>query len=142
MGGCNVVYRALQTVSDEFEMMGHMVAFIQTVVAASCSAMVSVGKASDGDKPVALLYQRFLQPFYLAERFILGKNLHPELVEHRHRYRTAASNAWRFIESLLRASPDDDETTAKADGGDDGDDRMEFRTVHRAMLLEAPPNFL
>jgi len=72
----------------------------------------------------------------------LGDNSRPEVFEHRCRYRTAASNAWKFIESLLRASPDDDETTANAHGRDDDDDRMEFRTVHRAVQLETPPDLL
>ena len=52
------------------KMMGHTIAFIQTIVAASGSAMVSVGKASDGDKPVALLYQRF------SQQFLFGREVH------------------------------------------------------------------
>lgn len=128
--GCSVLYRALQMIPDDFDVAGHTVTFIQAVFNASGPRMVGAGNAFDGDKPLALLYRRFTRQFDLAEKFFSGDNSRPEVVEHRRRYKTAAANTWKIIESLLRTSQ-----------GDDGGAYV-VNTVHRAVQVETPPDLL
>jgi ankyrin repeat protein len=121
-GGCTALYRALQMIPDDFDFEGHTVTFVETLV--QYTDTVGVGNSSDGDKPLALLYRRFTRQFDLAEKFFSGDNSRPEVVEHRRRYKTSAGNTWKIIEALLRSRNDDDE----------------FRTVHRAVQVQTPPD--
>lgn len=125
---CTALYRALQTLPDDFDMVGPTVSFIRTLVQYAGGNMVGMGNASDGDKPLALLYRRFTRQFDLAEKFFSGDNSRPEVVEYRKRYKTAASNTWKIIEILLM--------------GDSVMEDTEFRTVHRAVRVETPPDLL
>jgi hypothetical protein len=131
--GCSALYRALQTIPDDFDFHSSTVGFIHTLVDACGSAMVGVGNASDGDKPLALLYRRFTRQFDLAEKFFSGDNSRPQVVEHRRRYKTAAANTYKIIETLLRVPP--------VEYDEEEEDRV-FRTVHRAVQVETPPDLL
>ena len=119
------LYRAIQALPDDFDSQGPTVEFLSILREAS-SELVGVGNASDGDKPLALLYRRFTRQFDLAEKFFAGDNSRPEVVQHRQRYKTAAGNTWRIIELLLR--PDDP--------------KEKWRIVHRAVQVETPPDLL
>ncbi len=66
--------------------------------------MVSVGNASDGDKPLALLYRRFTRQFGLAEKFFSGDNPRPEVVEH-HRIHGKLSNIFCELHKMRMRTP-------------------------------------
>jgi hypothetical protein len=118
----------------------------------SNTSMVGVGNAADGDRPLALLYRRFTRQFDLAEKFFDGDNSRREVVEHRRRYKTAAGNTWRIIESLLRptvssSSSSTHETRNNRASSNDMNNQnnnhiKEWKIVHRAVQVEAPPDLL
>jgi hypothetical protein len=120
------LYRAIEALPDDFDPHGPTVEFLSILRNAVDSVVVDIGNASDGDKPLALLYRRFTRQFDLAEKFFAGDNSRPSVVEHRHRYKTAAGNTWRIIELLLR--PDNP--------------KEKWRIVHRAVQVETPPDLL
>jgi hypothetical protein len=124
-GGCTPLYRVLQTLQDDFEASGPTVEYA-AVVQQAYSLNAGVGNASDGDKPLALLYRRFTRQFDISEKFFSGDNSRPEVVEHRKLYKTAAGNTWKIIELLLRPPSND---TA-------------WGIVHRAVQVETPPDLL
>lgn len=95
--------------------------------------LIGVGNASDGDKPLALLYRRFTRQFDLAEKFFAGDNSRPEVVEHRRNYKTAAGNTWKMMEMLLKQ---------QLQQHDPAQLKTVFRTVHRAVQGETPPDLL
>lgn len=128
---CSPLYRALQTLPDDFTPTNApTVEFIHLLRPYCNSEIVAVGNASDGDKPLALLYRRFTRQFDLAEKFFAGDNSRPEVVQHRQRYKTAAGNTWKIIELLLRP---DLAVLKKA---------PHWRIVHRAVQVETPPDLL
>ncbi|GAX25696.1 hypothetical protein FisN_14Lh003 [Fistulifera solaris] len=132
----SALYKAIHSLSDDFDGAGPTVLYIQTLLAAcnDTSSVVAKGNASDGDKPLSLLYRRFTRQFDLAEKFFSGDNSRPEVVEHRQKYKTAAGNTWKIIESLLQDG-------LEADHQED-DDEAPFRTVHCAVQVETPPDLL
>ena len=123
-GSCSALYRALQTIPDEFETAGHTVRFVETLV--QHTNLVGVGNDSDGDKPLALLYRRFTRQFDLAEKFFSGDNSRPTVTEHRRKYKAAAGNTWKIVETLLKISNGD----------------KPFHCVHRAVQIQTPPDLL
>jgi hypothetical protein len=127
-GGCTPLYRALQTLPDDFDVQSPTVAYM-TCLHDACVDQVGVGNASDGDKPLALLYRRFTRQFDLAEKFFSGDNSRPDVVTHRRQYKTAAGNTWKIIELLLR--PDQRGAAAGP-----------WQLVHRAVQVETPPDLL
>lgn len=124
LGICNPLYYALYSIPDDFQSPAPTVGYISVVNEAN-QHMVSVSNMSDGDKPLALLYRRFTRQFDLSEKFFAGDNSRPEVVEHRRKYKIAASNTWKIIELLLR--PESGE---------------EYRIVHRAIQVDCPPDLL
>lgn len=139
----SALYKAIHSLSDDFDGAGPTVLYIQTLLAAceNTSAVVSKGNASDGDKPLSLLYRRFTRQFDLAEKFFSGDNSRPEVVEHRRKYKTAAGNTWKIIESLLQDGLANDNNTKHGEEEDD-EDESPFRTVHCAVQVETPPDLL
>lgn len=124
-GGVTPFYHALQTLPDDCEPEGPTVPYI-SAIQEIYPPMVGLSNASDGDKPLALLYRRFTRQFDLSEKFFTGDNSRPEVVEHRRRYKIAAGNTWKIIELLLRPP-----------GGKD-----DWKIVHRAIQVETPPDLL
>lgn len=88
--------------------------------------MVSVGNASDGDKPLALLYRRFTRQFDISEKFFAGDNSRSEVVVHRREFKMAAGNTWKIVELLLQPT----------------EGNREWRIVHRAVQVDTPPDLL
>jgi len=121
---CSSLYYALAQLPDEFSNEGNTVDFIDALVAAGGDAPLRPN-ASDGDKCLALLYRRFTRQFDLAEKFFSGDNSRPEVVEHRRKYKTAASNTWKIIEILLQGISIDRKST-----------------IQRAVQVETPPDLL
>ena len=66
--------------------------------------MAGIGNASDGDKPLGLLYRRFTRQFDISEMFFAGDNSRTAVMEHRNQYKCAAVNTWKIIECLLKPS--------------------------------------
>jgi hypothetical protein len=138
MPGCSPLYRVVQTVPDDYtQQHAPTLEFLHLLLKAMVSAgsskgtpLVCVGNASDGDKPLALLYRRFTRQFDLAEKFFAGDNSRMEVVEHRRNYKTAAGNTWKMIELLLKQQ----EQTVTL--------KTVYRTVHRAVQGETPPDLL
>jgi hypothetical protein len=130
-GGCTPLYRALQTLPDDFDVQSNTVAYI-SILHDACSDQVGIGNASDGDKPLALLYRRFTRQFDLAEKFFSGDNSRPEVVNHRRQYKTAAGNTWKIIELLL----------LRPETRDAEDNSGPWQLVHRAVQVETPPDLL
>jgi ankyrin repeat protein len=129
-------YRALQALPDDFSRGGTVsptVIFCAVLKEASPD-MVTVANplGSDGDTPLALLYRRFTRQFDLAEKFFAGDNSRPEVVQHRHRYKTAAGNTWKIMECLLRPEPTRGQPAA----------HVTWRLLHRAVQVETPPDLL
>ena len=142
---CSPLYRALQCLPDDSTdprasggVPSPTFEYIQLLLQLNAST-ASVGNASDGDKPLALLYRRFTRQFDLAEQFFPGDNSRTEIVQHRHRYTAAAGNTWKLIELLLHYS-----------GGTTNNNNTivvpkkwsSFRAVHRAVQGETPPDLL
>jgi ankyrin repeat protein len=134
-GGCTPLYRALQTLPDDFDVASNTVAFV-SILHDACSDQVGIGNASDGDKPLALLYRRFTRQFDLAEKFFSGDNSRPDVVNHRRQYKTAAGNTWKIIELLLLRPPGDGSADSNNAGGGP------WQLVHRAVQVETPPDLL
>ncbi len=123
LGLCSPLYYALYSIPDDFMSPAPTLGYISVIHEAN-PQMVSVSNKLDGDKPLALLYRRFTRQFDLSEKFFAGDNSRPEVVEHRRKYKIAASNTWKIIELLLRP-----------EGG-------EYRIVHRAIQVDCPPDLL
>lgn len=127
-GGCTPLYRALQTIPDDFDTMAPTVDYI-AVLHTAYPYNAGNGNASDGDKPLSLLYRRFTRQFDISEQFFAGDNSRPQVVQHRQRYKTAAGNTWKLIELLLKptnlASP-----------------TSPWGIVHCAVQVETPPDLL
>jgi hypothetical protein len=141
-GWCSPLYRVLQTLEDDFDPSGPTVDYVRVVLQAMSSSssssrlssddMAGVGNASDGDKPLSLLYRRFTRQFDISEMFFAGDNSRPEVVQHRQRYKCAAGNTWKVIESCLLLG------SGKSGGGD----IVNGGIVHRAVQMETPPDLL
>lgn len=155
MKSCSPLYRVVQTVPDDYSphhapTLEFLHLILKAMVAAAAAAtatgssssstraantgtpLVCMGNASDGDKPLALLYRRFTRQFDLAEKFFAGDNSRPEVVQHRLNYKTAAGNTWKMMELLLKQQAQVDAVTVKTS----------YRTVHRAVQGETPPDLL
>lgn len=147
-GGCSPLYRILQTLEDDFDPSGPTVDYVRVVLqimsggggASSPSSsedasddMAGVGNASDGDKPLSLLYRRFTRQFDISEMFFVGDNSRPEVVQHRNRYKCAAGNTWKIIESCLLLG---------SGGVGGGGDVVHGGIVHGAVQMETPPDLL
>lgn len=125
-GGCTPLYHALQSIPDDFTSPGATIGFLS--VLQECNPrLVSVGNASDADKPLSLLYRRFTRQFDISEKFFPGDNSRAEVVNHRRDYKIAAGNTWKIIEILLRP---------------EGDPHQPWKIVHRAVQVETPPDLL
>ncbi|KAG7362071.1 ankyrin repeat domain protein [Nitzschia inconspicua] len=147
-GGCSPLYRVLQTLPDDFDPNGPTVEYVRLLqgVAGSMSPsqegksndMAGIGNASDGDKPLGLLYRRFTRQFDISEMFFAGDNSRPEVVEHRNKYKCAAGNTWKIIECLLKppiVRNNNGETTTSSSN-------EYWGIVHRAVQMETPPDLL
>jgi hypothetical protein len=124
-GGCTPLYRVLQTLEDDFDSMGPTLDYT-AVMQAAYPKNTGVGNASDGDKPLSLLYRRFTRQFDISEKFFAGDNSRPDVVQHRKKYKAAAGNTWKVIELLLRPPTND----------------SQWGIVHRAVQVETPPDLL
>ena len=124
-GGVTPLYHALQSLPDDCVADGPTVPYI-AAIQEICPPIVGISNASDGDKPLALLYRRFTRQFDLSEKFFTGDNSRQEVVLHRRRFKIAAGNTWKLIELLLRPP-----------GGAD-----DWKVVHRAIQVETPPDLL
>jgi len=146
-GGCSPLYRVLQTIPDDFDPNGPTVEYIRLLqgVAGSMSPaddgksndMAGIGNASDGDKPLSLLYRRFTRQFDISEMFFPGDNSRPEVVDHRNKYKCAAGNTWKIIETMLKPPVVRDTQTGEARSG-----HSYWGIVHRAVQMETPPDLL
>ena len=127
-GGCTPLYRALQTLPDDFDPTAPTVEYI-ALLHTTYPHNAGKGNASDGDKPLSLLYRRFTRQFDISEQFFAGDNSRPQVVNHRQQYKTAAGNTWKLIELLLRPvnlpSPN-----------------APWGIVHCAVQVETPPDLL
>ena len=142
--GCSPLYRILETLDDDFDPSGPTVDYIRVVLQSmsvtayfdgtSSDDMAGVGNAGDGDKPLSLLYRRFTRQFDISEMFFAGDNSRPEVVRHRQKYKCAAGNTWKVIESCLLMGT----------GGSKGNDVdvVHGGIVHRAVQMETPPDLL
>jgi hypothetical protein len=148
-GGCSPLYRVLQTLPDDFDPNGPSVEYVRLLqgVAGSMSPsdngksndMAGIGNASDGDKPLSLLYRRFTRQFDISEMFFAGDNSRPEVVEHRNKYKCAAGNTWKIIECLLKppvVRDNSGQTTSPTNNN------AYWGIVHRAVQMETPPDLL
>lgn len=127
-GGCSPLYRVLQTLGDDTNSTGPSVDYIQMLhETTNIPEMPGIGNASDGDKPLSLLYRKFTRQFDTSEKFFTGDNSRPEVVEHRQRYKMAAGNTWKIIEVLYKPPSRQDQP---------------FGIVHRAVQVETPPDLL
>lgn len=127
-GGCTPLYRCLQSLSDDFSPAAPTVEYI-ALLHTTYPQNAGKGNASDGDKPLSLLYRRFTRQFDISEQFFAGDNSRPEVVEHRQRYKTAAGNTWKLIELLLKPT---NLATPTSPWG----------IVHCAVQVETPPDLL
>lgn len=80
--------------------------------------------------PLSLLYRRFSRQFDLSEKFFPGDNSRKEVLEHRHKYKTAAMNTWKIILTIL--DPSGDRELGASD----------FFMVHAAVRMDCPPDLL
>jgi ankyrin repeat protein len=159
-GGCSPLYRVLQTLPDDFDRSGPTVDYIKVLLQASYwydeddeeskealeadsnnNNMAGVGNASDGDKPLGLLYRRFTRQFDISEMFFPGDNSREEVVRHREKYKFAAGNTWKIIEALLKppAQHVQDTMTSKIQ---QQQQQPDWGIVHRAVQMETPPDLL
>jgi len=169
-GGCSPLYRVLQTLPDDFDRSGPTVDYIKVLLQASYwndgngeeskeeleaasnnNNMAGVGNASDGDKPLGLLYRRFTRQFDISEMFFPGDNSRSEVVRHREKYKYAAGNTWKIIETLLKPpaqhvqdtlalSPSS--TSSKLQQQMSQQQTQDWGIVHRAVQMETPPDLL
>eukprot|EP00980_Cylindrotheca_fusiformis_P012904 scaffold3214_cov113-Cylindrotheca_fusiformis.AAC.1 len=133
--GCSPLYRVLETMEDDFSTASPSVAYVKIIHngTANISTMPGIGNASDGDKPLGLLYRKFTRQFDISEKFFTGDNSRPEVVEHRQKYKTAAGNTWKIIEVLLRPYNNN---------SNNNEDEESWGIVHRAVQVETPPDLL
>lgn len=147
-GGCSPLYRAIQTLPDDFGVnsatLDYIHLLLKTIVGIDSNTSTTLqnnnrgtdivcrGNASDGDKPLALLYRRFTRQFDLAEKFFSGDNSRTEVVEHRKNYKQAAGNTWKIIDLVLQYQEQPYDVVS----------RQNYRTVHRAVQGETPPDLL
>lgn len=130
VGGCSPLYRALQTLGDDFNSASPSVAYVEVIHrGAKATELPGIGNSSDGDKPLSLLYRKFTRQFDISEKFFSGDNSRPEVTEHRQKYKTAAGNTWKLIEVLLRPV-------------DPVEQEKPWGIVHRAVQVETPPDLL
>lgn len=134
---CSPLYRVLQcfpddSMSQHAPTLDYLHLLLKSIDPRKASEVASVGNDSDGDKPLGLLYRRFTRQFDLAEKFFAGDNSRAEVVLHRQKYKTAAGNTWKMIEMLLLQQGQENHRNAKTI----------YRTVHRAVQGETPPDLL
>jgi len=163
-GGCSPLYRVLQTLPDDFDRSGPTVDYINVLLQASywCDEgrkealeqdsnynnMAGVGNASDGDKPLGFLYRRFTRQFDISEMFFPGDNSREEVVKHREKYKFAAGNTWKIIESLLKPPAQHVEDTLALSPSSTSSkiqhqqQQPHWGIVHRAVQMETPPDLL
>jgi hypothetical protein len=187
-GGCTPLYRVLQMIPDDskiqnaptLEYVHLLLKFIaqhqshiatttgtddntatgMTMLSTPTTPMVCIGNNYDGDKPLSLLYRRFTRQFDVSEQFFTGDNSRSEVVEHRQRYKIAASNTWKIIELCIKQQQQQQPipivtTAADLDGTHNGPTsqhnnnhknhnyvRTSYRIVHRAVQGETPPDLL
>lgn len=166
-GGCSPLYRVLQTIPDDFDRSGPTVDYIKVLLQASYwydegdaeskaaleadsnnNNMAGVGNASDGDKPLGLLYRRFTRQFDISEMFFPGDNSREEVVRHREKYKFAAGNTWKIIEALLKPPAQHVQDTlalspsSTASAIQQQQQQPDWGIVHRAVQMETPPDLL
>lgn len=166
-GGCSPLYRVLQTLPDDFDRSGPTVDYIKVLLQASYwyeegneagkdaleantnhNNMAGVGNASDGDKPLGLLYRRFTRQFDISEMFFPGDNSREEVVQHREKYKFAAGNTWKIIEALLKPPAQHvQDTLALSPASATSQlqrqqEQPDWGIVHRAVQMETPPDLL
>lgn len=164
-GGCSPLYRVLQTLPDDFDRSGPTVDYIKVLLQASywCddeeskdaleadsnnNNMAGVGNASDGDKPLGLLYRRFTRQFDISEMFFPGDNSREEVVRHREKYKFAAGNTWKIIEALLKPPTQHVQDTMALSPSSTSSkiqqhqQQPDWGIVHRAVQMETPPDLL
>jgi hypothetical protein len=131
-GRVSPFYHILQTLPNDFNSDGITVNYISSITSI-IPCLTGISNASDGDQPLALLYRRFTRQFDASEKFFPGDNSIPEVVEHRRKYKMAAGNTWKIIETLLRPPVTADSPIVNNDS---------WRVVHRAIQVETPPDLL
>jgi len=166
-GGCSPLYRVLQTLPDDFDRSGPTVDYIKVLLQASywydenddeskveleadsnSNNMAGVGNASDGDKPLGLLYRRFTRQFDISEMFFPGDNSREEVVRHREKYKFAAGNTWKIIEALLKPPAQHVQDTMQLSPTSTSSklqqqqQQPDWGIVHRAVQMETPPDLL
>ena len=166
-GGCSPLYRVLQTLPDDFDRSGPTVDYIKVLLQASYwydetedttkddieansnrNNMAGVGNASDGDKPLGLLYRRFTRQFDISEMFFPGDNSREEVVRHREKYKFAAGNTWKIIEVLLKPPAQHVQESmaltpmSEASRIQQEQQQPDWGIVHRAVQMETPPDLL
>jgi len=164
-GGCSPLYRVLQTLPDDFDRSGPTVDYIKVLLQASYwydeddeeskealeadsnnNNMAGVGNASDGDKPLGLLYRRFTRQFDISEMFFPGDNSREEVVRHREKYKFAAGNTWKIIEALLKPPAQHVQDTMTMSPSSTSSkiqqQQPDWGIVHRAVQMETPPDLL
>jgi hypothetical protein len=166
-GGCSPLYRVLQTLPDDFDRSGPTVDYIKVLLQASYwydeddeetrealetdsnnNNMAGVGNASDGDKPLGLLYRRFTRQFDISEMFFPGDNSREEVVRHREKYKFAAGNTWKIIEALLKPPAQHVQDTLALSPSSTSSrlqqhqQQPDWGIVHRAVQMETPPDLL
>lgn len=143
---CSPLYRALQCLPDDpTPQRAPTLEFVQLLLSATPPRVCALGNAGDGDKPLALLYRRFTRQFDLAEKFFAGDNSRPSVVRHRHRYKTAAGNTWKLIELLLMSQQQPNHNSSNNNANTNNNKTTtttSYRTVHRAVQGETPPDLL
>lgn len=127
-GGCTPLYRALQVLPDDFYAAAPTVDYI-ALLHTAYPYNAGKGNASDGDKPLSLLYRRFTRQFDISEQFFAGDNSRPQVVDHRLKYKMAAGNTWKLIELLLKPTNLPSPTSP-------------WGIVHCAVQVETPPDLL
>ena len=133
---CTALYHAISIIPDDFNPTpGPTVEFVRAVHEANPS-MVTVANASDGDKPLTLLYRRFSRQFDQSEKFFAGDNSRPEVLGYRQKYKASAMNTWRVIQLLLRPLP------PPVVKGETNAGPMEFKMVHAAVQMNCPADLL
>jgi hypothetical protein len=163
-GGCTPLYRILQMIPDDSTVQqAPTLEYVHTILKymvqkqnrlqqqqqsssfGTGTPIVSMGNREDGDKPLALLYRRFTRQFDVSEQFFTGDNSRKEVVEHRHKYKMAASNTWKMIELLIQQQPQVVvATTANTSSSSSSHllKKTTYRIVHRAVQGETPPDLL
>lgn len=120
--GLSVLYRAVECLPDDPTLIHPpTVHYVSLLIHHN----VNIANQSDQDKPLNLLYRRFTRQFDLAEKFFDGDNSRKEVVEYRTFYKSCAANTWKLIELMISVPQ-----------------KTLYRTVHRAVQVETPPDLL